>query len=63
MLYNVEGKTPTQRLLAAIAYKHSVTQTELADGYDVEGRTIHSWLKQLVYLESLKQAVMDIINL
>ena len=29
-LDEVEGKQPTQRLLAAIAYKNGVTQTELA---------------------------------
>jgi hypothetical protein len=27
-LGNVDGKKPTQRLLAAIAYKNGVTQTE-----------------------------------
>jgi len=31
-LDNVEGKKPTQRLLAAIAYKNGVTQTELPSG-------------------------------
>jgi chromosome segregation and condensation protein ScpB len=30
-LDNVEEKKPTQRLLAAIAYKNGVTQTELAE--------------------------------
>jgi chromosome segregation and condensation protein ScpB len=30
-LDNVDGKKPTQRLLAAIAYKNGVTQTELAE--------------------------------
>jgi chromosome segregation and condensation protein ScpB len=34
-LDNVEGKKPTQRLLAAIAYKNGVAQTELAEWYDV----------------------------
>ncbi|GAA0269750.1 hypothetical protein GCM10009000_102290 [Halobacterium noricense] len=29
-LDNVEGKKPTERLLAAIAYKSGVTQAELA---------------------------------
>jgi transposase len=46
-LDNVDGKKPTQRLLAAIAYKNGVTQTELADWYDVQRRTIYSWLKRL----------------
>ena len=43
-LDNVDGKNPIQRLLAAIAYKNGVTQTELAEWYDVQRRTIYSWL-------------------
>ncbi|SDY74746.1 hypothetical protein SAMN05216564_10955 [Halopenitus persicus] len=31
MHFNVDGNKPTQRLLAAIAYKNGVTQTELAE--------------------------------
>ena len=58
-LDNVEGKKPTQRLLAAIAYKNGVTQTELAKWYDVQRRTIYSWLKRLDTDESLEQAVTD----
>ena len=46
-LANVDGKKPTQRLLAAIAYKNGVPQTELADWYDVERKTIYNWLKRL----------------
>ncbi len=58
-LDNVDGKKPTQRLLAAIAYKNGVTQTELAEWYDVPRRTIYSWLKRLDTDESLEQAVSD----
>ncbi len=58
-LGNVEGKKPTQRLLAAIAYKNGVTQTELAEWYGVQRRTIYSWLKRLDTDESLEQAVTD----
>ena len=58
-LDKVEGKKPTQRLLAAIAYKNGVTQTELAEWYDVQRRTIYSWLKRLDTDESLEQAVSD----
>jgi len=58
-LDNVEGKKPTQRLLAAIAYKNGVTQTELAEWYDTGRRTIYSWLKRLDTDESLEQAVTD----
>ena len=58
-LDNVEGKKPTQRLLAAIAYKHGVTQTELAEWHNTGRRTIYSWLKRLDTDESLEQAVTD----
>lgn len=58
-LDNVEGKTPGLRLLAAIAYKHSVTQTELARWYGVERKTIYNWLTRLDTDESLEQAVTD----
>jgi transposase len=46
-LDEVEGSKPTQRLVAAIAYKHGVTQTELADWFGTRRRTIYSWLKRL----------------
>jgi predicted DNA-binding protein YlxM (UPF0122 family) len=55
----VEGNKPTQRLLAAIAYNNGLTQTELAEWYDVQRRTIYSWLKRLETDESLEQAVAD----
>jgi transposase len=58
-LDKVDKKKPTQRLLAAIAYKNGVSQTELADWYDVQRRTIYSWLKRLDTDESLEQAVSD----
>jgi transposase len=58
-LDNVDGNKPTQRLLAAIAYKNGVTQTELAEWYDVQRRTIYSWLNRLDTDESLEQAVSD----
>lgn len=57
-LDEVQGKKPTQRLLAAIAYKNGVTQTELAEWYGVQRRTIYSWLKRLEG-ESLERAVTD----
>jgi transposase len=58
-LDKVEGNKPTQRLLAAIAYKNGVTQTELAEWHDTGRRTIYSWLKRLDTDESLEQAVTD----
>ncbi|GCF15887.1 hypothetical protein Harman_38220 [Haloarcula mannanilytica] len=58
-LENVDGNKPTQRLLAAIAYKNGVTQTELAEWHDTGRRTIYSWLKRLDTDEPLEQAVAD----
>jgi transposase len=58
-LDNVDGKKPAQRLLAAIAYKNGVTQTELAEWYDVQRRTIYNWLTRLDTDESPEQAVSD----
>jgi transposase len=57
-LDEVEGKKPTQRLLAAIAYKNGVTQTELAEWHGVQRRTIYNWLKRLD-ADSLEAAVED----
>jgi transposase len=58
-LDNVDGTKPTQRLLAAIAYKNGVTQNELAEWHGVQRRTIYSWLKRLDTDEPLEQAVVD----
>jgi len=57
-LAEVEEKKPTQRLTAAIAYKNGISQTELAEWYDVQRRTIYSWLKRLEE-EPLEHAVRD----
>jgi chromosome segregation and condensation protein ScpB len=57
-LDNVDGKKQTQRLLAAIAYKNGVTQTELAEWHGVQHKTIYNWFKRLGF-ESLEQAVAD----
>jgi hypothetical protein len=40
--------TPTQRLVAAIAYKNDIMRTELAGWHDTGRRTIHSRLDRLV---------------
>jgi len=58
-LDNVDGNKPTQRLLAAIAYKNGVTQTELAEWYDTERKTIYNWLKRFDTDDPLEQAVSD----
>ncbi len=57
-LEDVEGKKATVRLTAAIAYKNGITQTELAEWYDVQRRTIYSWLTRLES-GSLVDAVYD----
>lgn len=46
-LDKVEGKRSTKRLTAAIAYKNGVTQTELAEWYGVQRKTIYNWLTRL----------------
>jgi len=46
-------------LLAAIAYKNGVTQTELAEWHDTGRRTIYSWLMQFDTDEPLEQAASD----
>lgn len=43
-LESVEEKTPTLRLIAAIAYKNGVTQSKLAEWFDVQRKTIYNWL-------------------
>jgi transposase len=58
-LDSVDGNKPTQRVLAAIAYKNGVTQTELAEWYDTERRTIYNWLKRFDTDEPLERAVSD----
>ncbi|WP_256029144.1 helix-turn-helix domain-containing protein [Natronomonas aquatica] len=58
-LDNVDEKKPTQRPLAAIAFKNGVSQTELSERYDVQRRTIYSWLKRLDTDESFEQAVSN----
>jgi chromosome segregation and condensation protein ScpB len=54
---NIGENKPTQRLLAAIAYKNCVTQTELAGWHDTGRRTVSSWLMRLDTDEPLEQAV------
>ncbi|MFC6873369.1 helix-turn-helix domain-containing protein [Halobellus marinus] len=50
-LEDVERKKPTQRLTAAIAYKNGITQTELAEWYGVQRKTIYNWLTRFVTAE------------
>jgi transposase len=57
-LEEVSGKKATQRLTVAIAYKNGITQTELADWYDVERKTIYNWLTRLD-TDAIETAVTD----
>ena len=40
----VDGKTPAKRLIVAIAYKHGVRQSEIAEWFDIERETIYNWV-------------------
>lgn len=55
-LGNLEGEKPTERLLAAIAYKNGVTQAEFAEWHNVHRKTIYNWLKRLDTNELLEHA-------
>lgn len=45
-LDEIEGSRPSMRLIAALAYEHGVTQTELARWFDVERKTVYNWLSR-----------------
>lgn len=57
-LSNVEGKTPTLRLVVGINYKEGVTQTELANWYGISRTTVHNWLSRLEQLEDTPPEVV-----
>ena len=46
VLAEVEQGTPTQRILAAIAYKQGDTKTQLAERHDVTWKTVDNWLNR-----------------
>lgn len=58
-LGSVDQKKPAQRLFAAIAYKNGVTQTELAEWFNVERKTIYNWLTRLEERD-LESAPLDV---
>lgn len=58
-LDSVSEKTPALRLIAAIAYKNGVTQTELAEWFGVERKTIYNWLQRIEAGDTLVDAVTD----
>ena len=57
-LDRTDEKKPAQRLIAAIAYKNGITQSELAEWFDVERKTIYNWLTRLEE-KDLDAAVKD----
>lgn len=57
-LDSVGRKTPALRLIAAIAYKNGITQSELAAWFDVERKTIYNWLTRLEERD-LEAAIRD----
>lgn len=46
-LAETDGSRASTRLIAALAYRHGVTQTELAGWFDVERKTVYNWLRDL----------------
>lgn len=46
-LDDVSEKIAAQRLIAAIAYKHGISQSELSEWFAVERKTIYNWLTRL----------------
>lgn len=46
-LSEIDGSRPSRRLIAAVAYRHGISQTELAEWFDVERKTVYNWLSRL----------------
>lgn len=46
-LDQLDDPDPAVRLVAAIAAKNGVTQSELAEWFDVERKTVYNWLSRL----------------
>lgn len=58
-LESISEKKPALRLVAAIAYKNGVTQTELSAWFGVERKTIYNWFQRIEDGETLVDAVTD----
>jgi transposase len=58
-LNDVDSTKQIQRLLAAIAYKNGVTQTDLAEWHATGRRTIYRWLMRFDTDDPLAQAASD----
>jgi len=57
-LLEIETKTPTLRLVAALNYKHGYTQAEIATQYGVTRKTVYNWLSR-IETRPLPEAVQD----
>jgi transposase len=58
LLAEVDERTATQRVLAAIAYKQGDSKTRLAERHDVTWKTVHSWLNRFAE-QPIEQAPYD----
>ena len=58
LLSEVGESTPTERILAAIAYKQGDSKTQLAERHDVTWKTVHSWLNRFAE-QPIEQAPYD----
>lgn len=58
LLSEVDEGTPTERILAAIAYKQGDSKTRLAERHDVSWKTIQSWLNRFAE-QPIEQAPYD----
>lgn len=58
LLSEVDEGTPTQRILAAIAYKQGDSKTQLAERHDVTWTTVDNWLNRFAE-QPIEQAPYD----
>jgi len=58
LLSEVDERTPTQRILAAIAYKQGDSKTQLAERHDVTWTTVDNWLNRFAE-QPIEQAPYD----
>ena len=58
ILSEVDGRTPAQRILAAIAYKQGDSKTQLAERHDVTWTTVDNWLNRFAE-QPIEQAPYD----
>ncbi|UWG46321.1 Transposase [Halanaeroarchaeum sp. HSR-CO] len=57
-LDDIDGGRAATRLFAALAYENGVTQSELANWFDVERKTVYNWLTRLD-AENLVESATD----